>query len=615
MLLRTALLSTLLASIASAGLPLLPVPLQIPPGGIEVLPVVKRTSYIGDAVKIVDCPEDKYSPFGTCGNLLFGGMALYDSHLSGLIQVKFYPPVRNISHFEISHPGNLRGDDAVLKAPQVYQFPVQNVYAFDDLAVISSGDLNVATGEVTKVDYRLNVYNTFYTSFASANPKLKAGAFQFPGAYGSANIVFTQRADGKLDLALSASTFLPLNNNVLGDAPRIPMPFCGPQQSCGSIQAPNSSLHPHIHISTVDLDAPLCGANCPAFPANSIQVLTANSAASGAADKFNLNITQLGGNQATAISNMMGKVQFQFGEASGGTLPFVMSVLPASGLLAKPPDSPLAVLGVALGMLGQDSKFSFPSQTYNFESVLMADDPLELCVGAIDLQTGVVSGGMLYRGFFVQTLLEAVLTVNNGAIAPSSFAFRGPAGFERDANGQTVFRFNSGVFLDFANFFWPSPDFTTSHAYVAGPGSELNPLFYLQAAFNPSGPRLLRTGSANNVKAQIGDTFSYSYSVSCDGSGSASFTYTNNSTTKRGGTFTMQNLAAVDCTNSRASTQGPAGSDTLTFSGFGKWSNDSDPHLGSIQVTTYNGQQYVIIQIDGAQLSSADNPQPGVPTP
>ncbi len=615
MTLRYALLIPLLASLAGAALPPLAVPLRLPPGNIQVLPLVKRTSYLGDAVKIVDCPEDKYSPLGTCGNLLFGGMALYDSHLTGLVQVRFYPPVNNISHFEISHPGNLSGDDAILKAPQVYQLPVTSVFIFDDLSTISSGDLNLSTGEVTRIDYRVNVYNTFYTSFANVNPRLKAGAFQFPGAYGSADIAFQQRPDGRLDFTMAASTFLPLNNNIVGETPRIPMPLCGPQQSCGSIQAPNSSLHPHIRISTVDVSAPACGPNCPSFPANSIVVMTANSGASGAADKFNLNITQLGGNEATARSNMMGRVQFQFGEPSGGTQPFVMSLLPASGVLAKPPDSPLSVLGVALGLLGQDSTFSFPRQSYAFESVLMADDPLELSVGAIDLQTGTVSGGLLYRGFFVQTLLQAVLTVNNGAIPPSSFAFRGPASFNTDANGQLVFHYSSGVFINFANFFWPAPDFIPGHSFVAGPGSDLNPLFFLQAASNPAGPRALKTGAAGNVRSQIGDTFSYTYGVSCDGAGSSAFTYTNGSSGKRGGSFTMQSLASVDCSNSTGSIQGPAGADTISFSGFGKWSKDSDPHLASVQVTSSNGQQYIIIQIDGGQVSSADNPQPGLPTP
>ena len=42
--------------------------LQLPPDLVEVLPVSKAGSYMGDAVRIVDCPLDKDNPFGTCGN-------------------------------------------------------------------------------------------------------------------------------------------------------------------------------------------------------------------------------------------------------------------------------------------------------------------------------------------------------------------------------------------------------------------------------------------------------------------------------------------------------------------------------------------------------------------
>ncbi|MEO7649711.1 MAG: hypothetical protein ABIZ80_04535, partial [Bryobacteraceae bacterium] len=60
----------------------LPVPLKLPPGLTQVLPVDKDGSYMGDAIRIVDCPKNEDNPFGVCGNTLFGGHALYNTHLS-----------------------------------------------------------------------------------------------------------------------------------------------------------------------------------------------------------------------------------------------------------------------------------------------------------------------------------------------------------------------------------------------------------------------------------------------------------------------------------------------------------------------------------------------------
>src|SRR5213593_3338363 len=132
-----------------SALPNLPVPLKLPPGLRQTLRINKDVSYIGDAVRIVDCPKDEDNPLGTCSNLLFGGLAMYDSHVSGVVEVKFYAPINDIAHFEISHPGNLAGDNAVMKAPQGYEMRVRDVFILDALDQISSGDLNLLTGEVT----------------------------------------------------------------------------------------------------------------------------------------------------------------------------------------------------------------------------------------------------------------------------------------------------------------------------------------------------------------------------------------------------------------------------------------------------------------------------------
>src|SRR5579872_4352035 len=100
----------------------LPTPLVLPPGNIEALQINTASSYMGDAPRIVDCPNNADNPFGVCGNLLFGGVGLWNSHLSGVIQVRFFPPVLGISHFEISHPFDLTGTDSILSTPQFYQY-------------------------------------------------------------------------------------------------------------------------------------------------------------------------------------------------------------------------------------------------------------------------------------------------------------------------------------------------------------------------------------------------------------------------------------------------------------------------------------------------------------
>src|SRR5436853_5637841 len=72
----------------------LPTPLKLPPGNIQTLPLNHDGSYFGDQLRAVDCaptgpiafPSQTQADevrFGTCGNQLFGGMVMTDSHLTG----------------------------------------------------------------------------------------------------------------------------------------------------------------------------------------------------------------------------------------------------------------------------------------------------------------------------------------------------------------------------------------------------------------------------------------------------------------------------------------------------------------------------------------------------
>jgi hypothetical protein len=143
----------------------------------------------------------------------------------------------------------------------------------------------------------------------------------------------------------------------------------------------------------------------------------------------------------------------------------------------------------------------------------------------------------------------------------------------------------------------------------------LTPFFRMQAALPTDTPVGTMTNSQTNVLSSYGETFSFSYSIPCNPVGkTGTFTYTNTVSGDRGGTFTMTNLSSVACLNSLTSTQ-PSGSyDTVTFSGYGSWSKDSNLHLATVQVSTAPDAPYISIQIDGS-LSEVDTKPPVDPIP
>jgi hypothetical protein len=600
----------------AAQLPPLPVPLTLPPGLVEVLPVDTPGTYMGDAVRIVDCPDNADNPFGVCGNLLFGGLAMWNTHLTGSIQIRFFPPVNNISHFQISHPFNLRGPDVLMRAPQLYVFGVTQNILLDTFNNYSSGDLNLNTGEVTNLSYSVNFFNFFYEALGFVNPKLKAPAFTFPGIYGSASASFQQRPDGLLDFTFYGSTFLPLGNNINGDPVRLPMPFCGPLMQCASIQVPGMSLHPHLSLTTIPASDPVCQANCFTPPYNSIIELTLNARFSDFGDDFTLNIPQLGG-IATGRSQLQGRIQMQFGDQNGDYVPVAINSMPPAALLVPPPAFPIP--GLSLGFLGFDEHLNFPKLSYEVTGTAITDDPFDVPVGEFNVKTGQFTGGLRWRTFWNQSLLLAILAQNNGRLLPASFMIHGPATLQNGPNGETLFRYDGSVGLPFDSFTWPTPDYTNAAgSFIAGPGSLLTPFFRMQAVLpnDIAGSTAVLTGSQSNVQSSWGDVFSYNYSIPCDPAGkNASFTYTDNNSGSRGGTFTMTNLASAVCLNSRTSTQRPGNYDTVVFTGYGKWSKDKDPHIANVQVSTAADAPYVAIAIDGGTLSNVNTKPPQNPVP
>jgi hypothetical protein len=592
----------------------LPTPLKLPPGNVEVLNIDTNGSYMGDAIRVVDCPNSADEPFGTCGNELFGGVGLWNSHLSGAIQIIFNPPVNGVSHFQISHPFNLTGTDTTISMPQLYTFPVTGNVVLDTFSNYSTGDLDLTTGLVTNLNYSVIFYNLWYGAFGEVNPQLKPPPFTFPGIYGTALANFSQRADGKLDFTFYGSTFLPLGATSNGDPVRIPLAMEGPLLELGNIQVPGMGLHPHLRITTIPVTDPPCTNLCIPITANSVIQLTANPRFSVIGDDYTLNIPQLGFVPAGAPkpeghSEIMGSLQVQFGTPNGKYVPVYIRSFAPTGFLAPPPPFPIA--GLSLGFFGADTHLKFPLQTDPVVGVVVVDDPFDYAVGDMDITTGQIVGGLTWRSFWNHTLLQAVLNLNGPrGLIPFSFQQRGPALFQYGPNKEIMFRYDSTALLPFTNYLWPSPDYSDpSSAYNAGPGSFAQPFVRIQAALATDTPTSVMSGGQTNQTSTFGENFSYTYSIPCSGTGSnPTFTYTNGGQITKGhaGTFILQRLSAVACINSLTSTLPPGNYDSLQFTAYGTWSADSNPHFASVNISTNPNAPYVSILIDGNTLSNAD---------
>jgi hypothetical protein len=592
-------------------------PVTLPPNMIEILPINHDASYYGDAVRIVDCPNQSDQPFGLCRNFLFGGDALMVTNLQGYIQIQFYPPVNGISHFEVTHPQNLAGDDTVISAPDLYQMPVTQNYVQDPFTGVSSGDLDTTTGIVSNLDYSVLVSNSWYTALQNANPKLVGNPFTFPGPYGYAQAVFTPRPDGLLDFTFTGSSFLPLGASTLGDPTSLPLPLCGPYLNCASVQAAGMSLHPTLRISTIAESNPACGPQCPALPVNGDMIFTSHSYSTTLGDNFNLNVPQLGG-LGPARSQLTGRTHVQFGAPNGKFQPFIIGALPPEGVLGPYPNP--GIVGFAFGMLGSSEMIYFPLQTYFFMSVGTGDDPFNVALGEVNLTTGYAVGDFIFRSYFTQSIFQGLAKLNPG-ISPASEPFQGPLHFDVGPNGEIVEHFAGEIHISFVGFAFPAPSLTTG--YVTQPGSMLDLFYHHQAMHTVDTASATKSGSGQNITSSIGDVFSYNYTIPCNPVGSnGAFTYTNNNASGKAsaGSFTLKSLSSVSCINSLTSEAQPGDYDTIQFAGYGSWSADSNPHLVNAQISTSPNYPIVHIMIDAgttsiADTKPADNPPPPAVSP
>ena len=594
----------------------LPVPLKLPSGLVERLPLNLTGSFFGDAFRVVDCPDELDGAFGTCGNQLFGGLAMTDSHLTGFIQIRFQPPVNNVSHFEVTL-GILQGEDSVLQAPADYEFPLLGWQVSDAPPRISQGDLDLTTGGVTNLNFSVLVVNSGLLAVGRVNPKLAPPTVRFPGVRGSAWAEFGQRTDGLLDFTFRGSTFLPLGTNIDGDPVRFPLPICGPQFNCASVVARGTSLHPHMYLSTARLEGDDCLDNCPAIPTNTMRQFTISGYHSSFGDNFNIDNPRLGGT-GPGRSHLQGRLQIQFGPRTGDTVPFAVTSLVPEALLAVPPESPILGHGPAPGLLGQEEFLRFPLVSYRLQRVVFVDEPYNFPQGAINLKTGRVIGRMVYPSFYGQNLADVLFNQNAPRIDKVPFDLIAKyALFEKGADGSTIFRYAGEHKRSFEGYLFPSPDFLLANGFLGGPNATLDLFLNLRAVLSPASPDVrsdVRSGGASGVVSSIGDNFSYSCFIPCGGVGTASFDYTNSNSGSSGGTFHMLRLGAVTCS---------AG--TVTFSAFGTWSKDSlgaDPRFATVQISTLPGAPYAGVLVyknpDPTQnviLSSANTKPAAAPAP
>lgn len=591
-------------------------PLTLPTSLEQALTLNKEASYYGDAIRAVHCRDDEEAKFGSGRELLFGGLAMVDSHLRGTIRIKFSKPVDEVTHFEVMHEDGLVGDDGVLAAPQFFKLPARHNSVKDDPDLVSSGDLNLKTGEVTDLQFYFRFMNTALLSLVRANPKFPDVPISFISnppdptkSYGSAWARFEQRADGNLDFTFYGTTFVPLGS-ALPDPVRFPLPFCSPTLQFASIPAAGTQLHPHIHLST-KAPEPVGADNLPEIPTNTIREYTVYARNTSFGDKFTLNVPELGG-EATGRSQLMGRVEIQFGEQFGDSVSIAVACFAPGGMLYDPNPPPSLLTETFPGRLysglhGHNEILRFPEQTYGLNDVYCLDDPFDLSVGAVNVKTGRLLTELLHRGLIGQDLFFALLEVEPRT-PRESFNFRGPALFEKDSRGQTVFRFRGQVTVLYPEgFLFPKPDQKTG--FVVGPGSVLDPFLWVRAIDAPNTSPFVKKGGRDNVKASTGDQFSYHFEISNESGGNASFTYVNHT---QDATYTMHRLAWVSFENSETSTLKSGHYDTVTFTGFGSWSKDDEPtpRLVTAQISTSRETPYVSIQIDGGFISNVNTKPP-----
>ena len=584
-----------------------PVALRLPPNLEQTLPLSKAASYFGDGIGAVNCRDPQGIQFGSCGNWLFGGLAMVDSHLSGYLRIRFTPPQNNVTTFQLSFEGGFAGDDAVLTTPQYFKMWFQQPRVDEVPGLISSGKLDLTTGLISDLQVYAAYSSTALFALVGSNPNWPRVPITFKNEssqqyYGSAWARFEQREDGLLDFTFYGSMFAPVGPVVW------PLNFVGPSGQFATIPAAGTVMHPHLHLSTKD---PAAGGECPEIPFNKIHELTLFTHNSSFGDAFTLHAPQLGG-KATGRSHLLGRVLLQFGVPSGNTVPVAVFAVNPGGVMEEMALSPITQVfpgRLYQGPVGFDEFLRFPLRTYSLDDLAIIDDSFDISVGAVDLRTGRFINELLHRGFINQDLIFALLRVEPRTPG-SSFLFRGPAVLEKGPGNEPLFRFKGEVFIPYPEgFFFPTPNLTTG--FPIGPNSRLDPFLWLHAIPDQRAGDYVKTDEGRDITSSAGEQFSYRYSIPNDQTKHrAVFEFENHT---QQGKFRLHSLAWVGFTNSQTSAQASSSRrsveyDTLSFTCFGIWNKDGVETLvqASAQFSTSPGRPYVGIQIDSGLISNVN---------
>jgi hypothetical protein len=572
--------------------------LRLPSSMDQTLPLSYRASYHGDAIRVVDCSDEEDSRLGSCAGVLFGGPVLFDSHLSGTLRIRFSPPQDDLTNFTISFDP-LAGDDGVLSAPMFFRWPVQECRVVCEPGTMSTGTLDLVTGEVTNLTVAVRYLNSALQALMNVNPSFPDEPIVFPGQYGSAWARFEQRDDDTLDFTFHGTTFLPLGARLGNERVRWALPFAGAPLEWASIPARGLALHPHLHLSTREPDDVAVDGPGITLPANTVTELTLVTRRSSFGDRFHLNSAELGG-PATARSHLLGRVVLQTGERVADAMPVAVWLLAPGGVLGLEPPAPLAALfpgRLSPGPVGHDEHLRFPMRNYFVDGATLVDDPFDVSVGAVDLRSGRFINQLLHRGFIAQDLFFSLLRVEPRT-PRTSFLFRGPAALDWLPSGHLVFRLRAGVRVPYpAGFAFPAPDL--SSAITVGDDSVLDPYLWVRAATDLArvAPISLRR---THLRSSTGEEFSYTVATA-EADQPLTFEYTNHA---QQGTFRSETITWLGYAP-MVSAHGET--NVLTFTGFGRWSKDptARAHQVSAQIVT-GAEEYVSIQIDAGLVSNVN---------
>jgi hypothetical protein len=254
---------------------------------------------------------------------------------------------------------------------------------------------------------------------------------------------------------------------------------------------------------------------------------------------------------------------------------------------------------LSAGPVGHDEHLRFPTRNYYLDGVTLIDDPFDLSVGAVHLESGRLINQLVHRGFIGQDLFFSLIRVEPRT-PRASFLFRGPGLFERGDDGTPVFRLRSIVRVPYpTGFLFPAPDLTT--AITVGEQSVLDPYLWIRAVVDAPSVKPV-TLARHNVRSSTGEEFSYRLEVRTGEGTTAAFAYVNDS---QRSVFRLDVLSWIGQSRVLLGRSGEV--DVVTFAGFGSWSKDPTgrAHQVAGQIAT-GAEDYVSIQIDGGLVSNVN---------